>query len=189
MDNVCGCAGLWLCFRLNILSIHLTWYRLSHLTELECWAVLYCRICQAWAGGGNFACSCQAVEREVWLQKLWEQLPESLLSGTWDCVSTPFQGKASILVTNGPVCLCLEAHYGYVYTSDLACIRIKYLTHPPKTFSGYLAVVQVSAVWLQETWTLPLKLHQDLCFGSVPLQLLSLSWNILASLKYFPAVV
>lgn len=144
MENICGSSGLWLWFRLSILSIHLTWQGLSHLTELECWAVLFCRICQARAGGGNFACSCQAVEREVWQQKLWEQLPESLLSGTWGCVSTPFQGKASILVTNWPVWLCLETNYGYVYASDLACIRLKYLTHPLKTFSGCLAVVQVS---------------------------------------------
>lgn len=139
VENVCGNAGLWLWCRLSILSIHQTWYRLSHLTELECWAVLYHRICQAWAGGGNFACSCQAVEREVWQQKLWEQL----LSGTWNCVSIPLQGKAS-LVTNWPVWLCLEANYGYVYISDLACIWLKYPSHPPKSFSGCLAVVQVS---------------------------------------------
>lgn len=143
VENGCSSTWLRLWFRLRILSIHVTWHETSHITELECWAVLHHRVCQAWAQGGNTAYSCQVVERVVWRQRLWEQLPESFLSGTWDCVGTSFQGKASISVVNWPVWLCLETNYGYVYTSDLARVQLEYQTHPLETFSSCLVAVQV----------------------------------------------
>lgn len=136
------------------------------------WArVLSCAVPQdlpSLAGGGNVTCSCQAVEREVWQQNLWEQLLESLLSGTWICVSTPFQGKGSILGANWPVWLALR-HIMDMFTLVIwlaSSLSIWHILQRPSLVA--LQWFRFRAVWLQETWTIPLKLYQDFALGVLP---------------------